>query len=80
MVADARQVAVPSMLDAAREYLRRGWFILPIPRGSKAPAIPRWPSLRLSEADLVGHFGNDENVGVILGSSSGSLVVQKVRE
>ncbi len=65
---------VRSRLDATREYVRRGWTVVPIPRGEKGPRIAGWPSLRLGEAGLAAHFHDGENVGVILGSPSRGLV------
>jgi hypothetical protein len=62
-----------STLDAARAYVQRGWSVIPVPRGEKAPHIAGWPSLRLGECDLSAHFSNGKNVGVILGSASGGL-------
>jgi P4 family phage/plasmid primase-like protien len=62
-------------LDAAMDYLRRGWRPIPIPHRAKAPTIPGWPSLRLDSADLPGYFnGGPLNVGVLLGEPSGWLV------
>ena len=60
-------------LEAAREYRRQGWEVLSIARGEKDPHKRGWPSQRLSEADLPTHFGNGENVGVILGTPSGGI-------
>jgi hypothetical protein len=56
------------------DFLRRGWCAIPIPPGEKGPKVPGWNSLRLSADDLSRHFGNGENVGVILGPPSGELV------
>lgn len=58
----------------AREYVRRGWCVVPIPRRSKAPVIPAWQNLRLTEAELPERFSNGCNVGVLLGEPSGGLV------
>jgi len=47
------------VLEAARGYyLRRGWAVVPIPRGEKAPRARGWPSLRLGKDDLPQHFSN----------------------
>jgi hypothetical protein len=73
MTPNAPQVAAPATLEAAREYVRRGWAVVPIPRGSKAPIIPGWPSLRLCENDLPRYFATDRNIGVLLGAPSGGL-------
>jgi hypothetical protein len=56
------------------DYCRRGWRVVPIPRGEKGPKLPEWGKLHLSPADLPRYFGNSENVGIILGPKSGSLV------
>ena len=60
-------------LDAVRDYVRQGFSVLPIPRGTKAPQRANWPNLRISEAELPQFFGSDENVGIILGTPSGGL-------
>jgi hypothetical protein len=66
--------SVSNTLDSAREYTKRGWSVLPIPRGEKGPRIENWPNLRLAETDLPAHFDNSQNIGVILGAASGALV------
>jgi hypothetical protein len=74
MTRSAPQIAAPATLEAAREYVQRGWAVVPIPPGAKGPRIPGWQNLQLTEADLVAHFRNGENIGVILGTASGGLV------
>jgi len=54
-------------------YLSRGWNVVPIPKGSKAPIIPRWQDLRLTAEDLPRYFYDGQNVGVLLGEPSGNL-------
>jgi len=54
-------------------YLSRGWKVVPIPKGSKAPIMPRWQELRLTAEDLPRYFNNGQNVGVLLGEPSGNL-------
>lgn len=61
-------------LEAVRAYVRRGWRVVPIPRGQKAPREKDWPSVRLGEPELATRFSNGENVGLNLGSASGGLV------
>jgi len=60
-------------LEAARQYLSRGWWVVPIPRGLKGPVINGWQNLRLTEAELSKYFSNSEGVGLILGEPSGGL-------
>jgi Primase C terminal 2 (PriCT-2)/Bifunctional DNA primase/polymerase, N-terminal len=61
-------------LDWARAYVQRGWQPVPIPSGEKGPKLPGWGKLRLGIDDLPRHFGNNCNVGIILGPPSGELV------
>ncbi len=62
-------------LDTAREYLARGWQPLPLPARAKAPTMPGWQRLRLTEPELSEHFdGARRNIGVLLGEPSGGLV------
>jgi hypothetical protein len=56
------------------EYIRRGWRIVPIPRGEKAPKRPRWGELKISLEDVSRYFENGDNIGIILGPKSESLV------
>lgn len=61
-------------LDAAREYVRRGWCVVPIPFKQKRPVIKGWEQLRLTDTDLAEYFDQPANIGLILGEPSGSLV------
>lgn len=71
---DSPTTTSPATLDSARKYTQRGWTVLPIPLGQKGPRIHNWPNLRLTETDLPAHFGNSQNIGIILGAASGGLV------
>ncbi|MCA9091241.1 MAG: bifunctional DNA primase/polymerase [Planctomycetaceae bacterium] len=61
-------------LEAAREYVRRGWCVVPIPFKQKKAVIKGWEQLRLTEADLPQYFDQPANIGIILGEPSGWLV------
>jgi hypothetical protein len=63
-----------STLEAAGEYFRRGWRVVPIPAGIKGPIIGGWPDLVLGLDDLPRHFGRNQNIGIRLGDASGGLV------
>lgn len=71
VVTDMRP-AIP--LDAAREYVRRGWSVVPIPFKQKRALRKGWRSLRLTEDELPAIFGQPANIGLILGEPSGWLV------
>jgi hypothetical protein len=61
-------------LDLVLGYARRGWRLVPIPRGQKRPTLTGWPDLRVRPEDVPRLFSHGENVGVILGPTSGDLV------
>lgn len=64
-----------TLLDAAKDYTRQGWRVIPIPHQSKAPRLKDWPNLWLTEEDLPQHFnGQPQNIGVLLGEPSGWLI------
>ncbi|WP_273843177.1 AAA family ATPase [Rubrobacter calidifluminis] len=60
-------------LAVARRYLERGFAVVPIPAGEKAPRIPGWQELRLKPEDLPKHFSNGANIGLLLGKASNGL-------
>jgi hypothetical protein len=64
----------PETADAAADYLRRGWSIIPVPPGQKAATVPEWPKFKATAADLPRLFGDGQNIAVILGPASGALV------
>jgi hypothetical protein len=61
-------------LEAARDFRRRGWQPVPVPPGEKGSKLSGWDKLRLSLDELPCYFGEDCNIGVILGPASGELV------
>src|SRR5829696_8690686 len=63
-----------TQLEAARQLIKRGRCIIPIPRGAKAPALKHWTELRLTEAELEPHFTAPCNLGLLLGEPSGWIV------
>ena len=74
----ARMVARAEALEAARAYLRRGWRVVPLRPGEKAPALAHWPDLRLEAGELPVWYGPavvvGYGVGLLLGAASGGLV------
>jgi hypothetical protein len=61
-------------LEAALEYHRRGWQVVPIPAGLKKPVLKGWPDLIIPIADLPRYFGDGQNVGIRLGAASIDIV------
>jgi hypothetical protein len=56
------------------DYARRGWCVVPIPRGQKKPAIAGWQNFCAPIENIPWLFGAGENVAVRLGKGSGELV------
>lgn len=63
-----------SAYDIARTYVLRGWNPVPIPFRTKGPKDAGWQDRIITEA-TVGRFFNGaaQNIGVVLGTSSGGL-------
>lgn len=64
----------PKTLHAALNYLKRGWYPIPIPPGRKSPTIKNWQNLRLAEEDIRRVFAKPCNIGVLLGEPSNGLI------
>jgi putative DNA primase/helicase len=67
------------VLDAALDYSKRGWSIIPIPlagtdrNAGKRPLLKGWPQLRLTTPELVQQYFSPHaylNVGLILGHNA----------
>jgi hypothetical protein len=61
-------------IDAALDYLQRGWSVVPVPRGPKKPSICGWQNFSAATEDVPQLFGNGVNIAVRLGSKSRDLV------
>jgi hypothetical protein len=71
--------STPSTEQAALEYLRRGWSVIPVREREKRPAVP-WKAYQgrfASEETLHDWFSRspDYNVAVVTGSLSGLVVL-----
>ncbi len=65
----------PTILEVARDYIKRGFAVVPIPRGRKSPLIKEWQKLRITEGEAANYFnGQPQNIGVLLGGPSKSLI------
>jgi hypothetical protein len=58
----------------AQAYADRGWSPVPLEPGQKWPALSGWQHLRLGNADLAGYFSGGQNIGLLLGETSGGLI------
>lgn len=61
------------VIEAAKEYIDKGWYPIPVPQGEKGPNLKGWTNLRLNEENVPEYFSKDQNIGIILGEPSGGL-------
>ncbi len=69
-----KNTGMRSLIEAVRDYVKRGWAPVPIPYGEKAPRTKGWQHIRIREAELPSYFGTESNIGLLLGEPSGNLV------
>lgn len=62
------------VLQAAGEYVARGWKVVPVPYREKGSRLKGWPELRLKRSELSKHFLHKCNIGLLLGEPSDNLV------
>lgn len=60
--------------EYAALYAGEGIGVVPNKRGRKRPTVKGWPDLKLGVEDVPRYFGGGQNVGLLLGESSGWLV------
>jgi len=60
--------------QAANEYVRHGWKVVPVLVKEKAPKVSQWQNLRLTEEQVPHFFPEPSNVGILLGEPSGGIV------
>ena len=58
------------LIRAARDYTRRGFYVVPIPSGKKHPVLKNWQKLRLIEKELPTHFRGAAGIGLLLQPSN----------
>jgi putative DNA primase/helicase len=67
-------------VKAARAYTKRGFYVVPIPRGNNRPILNKWQNLRLTPNELESHFTDAENIGILLSPSGVADVDLDCRE
>lgn len=76
-----RWLAVNAALQAACDYLARGWSVIPIRPGSKQPLVPwaEFQSRRATVAEVEGWFQRwpDAGVGIVTGKVSNLIVLDQ---
>ena len=60
-------------LEAAQEYLQKGFQPVPFTSGEKKPVLRDWQNLQITEANIQDYFGDDGNIGIRFGTASGGL-------
>ncbi len=69
------KLSFPTVQDAAKAYIQKGWRPLPVPYKEKGPRLRKWQEFELKLDDLPRYFKDEpQNIGVILGEPSGGLV------
>jgi hypothetical protein len=66
-----------TVLEAAMEYTKRGWAVLPFKSGMKGPGgaeAKGWRSWRFTPDELPEAFTSGTNIGVMMGLPSGGLI------
>lgn len=63
-----------SVSDYAREYISKGFKSIPLDPQKKSLGRKNWQNLNISEEEVPKYFNDDNNIGIILGPSSGNLV------
>jgi len=57
---------VASVIEAARAYIQRGFYVVPIPIGKKHPTIQGWQKMQLHTKDVKKAFFNAGGIGLLL--------------
>src|ERR1700685_2137791 len=55
-----------AVLRSAHAYLRRGYSIVPIPKGHNHPKLRGWQKLRIPESKLRSYFSASDGIGLLL--------------
>lgn len=63
-----------SAVDAAHEFIQRGWSPIPVMYGEKNAVVTGWQSLRIGSDSVAQYICARSNIGLILGEPSGFLV------
>lgn len=60
-------------IEAARDWVARGFLPVPVPVRQKAPVVIGWQKLHLRIEDLPRYFDSQpQNIGILLGDESGT--------
>jgi P4 family phage/plasmid primase-like protien len=63
-------------LEGALDWIRRGYFVIPIPFREKGSKMKGWQNLRIKEDDLPHYFNGEHlNIGVLQGDEDGATDV-----
>lgn len=64
---------IDTVNNAAREYIGRGWSVVPVPAGEKGPNLRGWQNLRITPDEVDEWFVGGSNIGLQLGEPGGGL-------
>ena len=57
------------VIESARAYAQRGFYVVPIPSGNNHPVLNEWQNLRITLADLESYFADAAGIGILLAPS-----------
>ena len=71
------ETAPSIVLEQARDYVARGFSVIPVERGGKKPVVEwmEFQSRRATEEELVAWFSRPLNIGIVTGKLSGLTVI-----
>jgi hypothetical protein len=61
------------MAGMAARYAERGWSVVPVPTGKKAPGRDGWQTERWTPERIIEDWPDDHGIGALLGEPSGNL-------
>jgi hypothetical protein len=62
--------SVASIIEAARAYIQRGFYVVPIPSGENHPTLKGWQNLRIRKEEVKDAFSNACGIGLLLKPSN----------
>lgn len=66
--------AQTGLTNIARRWTREGFIVIPVPLGTKKPALLDWQNLRITEREVDRYFAQPCNLGLLLGEPSRGVI------
>jgi hypothetical protein len=62
--------SIAALVEAARAYIQRGFYVVPIPSGKNHPTVPGWQKMRLGPTEVKKAFATAGGIGLLLKPSN----------